>query len=106
MLNSIPSGKAGVYGSYSDWAERPGRFRSLGDGQVDFRSVFSKLAYYDFDNYPVLEWECCFKHPEAGAEEGAKFIKDHIIKITDKSFDDFTSNANEEELNKSILGIK
>jgi sugar phosphate isomerase/epimerase len=84
-----PNGRSGVYGGYQDWLERPGRFRSLGDGQIDFRRVFSKFAQYDFPGWAVLEWECCLKHPEDGAREGAAFIRDHIIRVTDRAFDDF-----------------
>lgn len=84
-----PSGRSGVYGGYQDWIDRPGRFRSLGDGQVNFKSIFSKMAQYDFPGWAVLEWECCLKHPEDGAREGAAFIKDHIIRVADKAFDDF-----------------
>ena len=101
----IPSGRAGVYGGYSDWIDRPGRFRSLGDGQVDFKGIFSRMAKYDFDGWPVLEWECCMKHPEDGATEGAKFIAEHIIRVTDKTFDDFAGGDADEEGNKRILGI-
>jgi len=100
------TGRSGVYGGYQDWINRPGRFRSLGDGQVDFKSVFSKLAQYDFDGWAVLEWECCIKHPEQGAKEGAPFIKDHIIKVTEKAFDDFASAGTNPELNKNVLGLK
>ena len=39
-----PSGRVGVYGGYQPWVERPGRFRSLGDGQVDFTQIFTLLA--------------------------------------------------------------
>jgi len=84
-----PSGRSGVYGGYQDWIDRPGRFRSLGDGQVNFKSIFSKLAQYDFPGWAVLEWECCLKHPEDGAREGAAFIKNHIIRVADRAFDDF-----------------
>jgi sugar phosphate isomerase/epimerase len=84
-----PSGRAGVYGGYQDWIDRPGRFRSLGDGQVNFKAIFSKLTQYDFPGWAVLEWECCLKHPEDGAREGAAFIKNHIIRVADKAFDDF-----------------
>lgn len=84
-----PSGRSGVYGGYQDWIDRPGRFRSLGDGQVNFKSIFSKLAQYDFPGWAVLEWECCLKHPEDGAREGAPFIKNHIIRVADRAFDDF-----------------
>ena len=83
------NGRSGVYGGYQDWLERPGRFRSLGDGQIDFRRVFSKFAQYDYPGWAVLEWECCLKHPEDGAREGAAFIRDHIIRVTDRAFDDF-----------------
>jgi sugar phosphate isomerase/epimerase len=99
------TGRSGVYGGYQDWVDRPGRFRSLGDGQVDFKQIFSKLAAYDFDGWAVLEWECCLKHPEDGAAEGAKFIADHIIRVTDKTFDDFADTGADEEKNKRILGL-
>lgn len=100
-----PTGKSGVYGGYQDWVDRPGRFRSLGDGQVDFKRIFSQLAAYDFDGWAVLEWECCLKHPEDGAREGAPFIKDHIIRVTERAFDDFAGAEANETLNKKILGI-
>lgn len=86
-----PSGRSGVYGGYQEWLDRPGRFRSLGDGQIDFRAIFSKLAQYDFPGWAVVEWECCIKHPEDGAREGAAFVRDRIIRVTDRSFDDFAS---------------
>ena len=99
------TGRSGVYGGYQGWVDRPGRFRSLGDGQVDFKSIFSKLAQYDYDGWAVLEWECCIKHPEQGAAEGAPFIKNHMIQITEKAFDDFASIGKNAKLNKKILGI-
>ena len=100
-----PTGKAGVYGGYLDWKDRPGRFRSPGDGQVDFKSIFSKLSQYGFDGWAVLEWECCIKSPEQGAKEGAKFITDHIIEVTEKSFDDFAGAEIDKEQIKKILGL-
>ena len=100
-----PSGKSGVYGGYEDWINRPGRFRSLGDGQIDFKNIFSKLSQYDFDGWAVLEWECCIKSPDQGAKEGVKFINDHIIEVTKQTFDDFAgSETNQEDINK-ILGL-
>ena len=101
-----PTGKQGVYGGYQNWIDRAGRFRSLGDGQVDFKSIFSKLTAYDFPGWAVLEWECCIKHPEDGAKEGAPFIKDHIIRVTEKAFDDFAGTGSDEAFNRKILGIK
>lgn len=99
------SGKQGVYGGYQSWVNRAGRFRSLGDGQVDFKSVFSKLTTYNYKGWAVLEWEDCLKNSEDGATEGAKFIKDHIIRVTDKAFDDFAGTSYNEALNKSVLGF-
>jgi sugar phosphate isomerase/epimerase len=100
-----PTGKQGVYGGYQSWVNRAGRFRSLGDGQVDFKSIFSKLATYDYKGWAVLEWECAIKNSEDGAKEGAEFIKDHIIRVTEKAFDDFASAGSDEGLNKKLLGI-
>jgi sugar phosphate isomerase/epimerase len=100
-----PTGKQGVYGGYQGWVERAGRFRSLGDGQVNFKSIFSKLAAYGYKGWAVLEWECAIKHPEAGAAEGAPFIKNHIIQVTEKAFDDFAGTGSDEQFNRKILGI-
>jgi sugar phosphate isomerase/epimerase len=99
------TGKSGVYGGYQDWAHRPGRFRSLGDGQVDFKSIFTKLTQYGYDGWAVLEWECAVKHPEQGAAEGAPFIKDHIIRVTEKAFDDFAATGKDAKFNKKVLGL-
>lgn len=100
-----PTGRSGVYGGYQSWINRPGRFRSLGDGQVDFKSIFSKMAQYDFAGWAVMEWECCIKHPEDGAKEGAPFIASHIIRVTEKAFDDFAGGGTDDAFNKRILGI-
>jgi sugar phosphate isomerase/epimerase len=100
-----PTGRQGVYGGYQNWVDRAGRFRSLGDGQVDFKAIFSKMAQYDFSGWAVMEWECALKHPEDGAKEGAVFIKDHIIRVTEKAFDDFASAGSDEAFNRRLLGI-
>lgn len=100
-----PNGRQGVYGGYGSWVERAGRFRSLGDGQIDFRAIFSRLAQYDYAGWAVLEWECCLKHPEDGAREGAEFIRRHIIRVADRAFDDFAgSNTNREQL-RALMGV-
>jgi sugar phosphate isomerase/epimerase len=100
-----PTGKQGVYGGYQPWLQRAGRFRSLGDGQVDFAGIFSKLAQYDYPGWAVLEWECCIKHPEDGAREGAAFIRDHIIRVAERAFDDFAGGNVDTAANKKMLGI-
>jgi sugar phosphate isomerase/epimerase len=101
-----PTGRQGVYGGYQSWINRAGRFRSLGDGQVDFGAVFSKLTAYDFDGWAVLEWECALKHPEDGAREGAQFIDAHLIRVTERAFDDFAGSGTDDAANRRILGLK
>lgn len=100
-----PTGRQGVYSGYQSWADRAGRFRSLGDGQVDFAAIFSKMAANDFDGWAVVEWECCLKHPEDGAREGATFVREHIIRVTEKAFDDFSGASTNETTNRRMLGI-
>jgi sugar phosphate isomerase/epimerase len=100
-----PSGRQGVYGGFQGWKERAGRFRSLGDGQVDFTAIFSKLTQHGYRGWAVLEWECCLKHPEQGAAEGAPFIRDHLIRVADKAFDDFAAAGTDEAANRRMLGI-
>lgn len=100
-----PTGRQGTFGGYQSWLNRAGRYRSPGDGQVDFKTIFSKLTQYDYAGWAVMEWECCIKHPEDGAKEGAEFIKKNIIRVTDKAFDDFASAGSDEQLNKKVLGL-
>jgi sugar phosphate isomerase/epimerase len=100
-----PTARQGVYGGYQSWTDRAGRFRSLGDGQVDFRSIFSKLAQYDFDGWAVLEWECALKDAETGAREGAAFIARHIIPVTARAFDDFAAAGTDAAANRRLLGL-
>jgi sugar phosphate isomerase/epimerase len=100
-----PTGRQGVYGGYQSWENRTGRFRSLGDGQVDFKAVFSKMATNNFDGWAVVEWECAIKHPEDGAREGAQFVKDHIIRVTEHAFDDFADGGADTALNAKMMGL-
>ncbi|MCH2095456.1 MAG: sugar phosphate isomerase/epimerase [Rhodobacteraceae bacterium] len=101
-----PTGRQGVYGGFQSWVDRAGRFRSLGDGQVDFKAVFSKMAANDFEGWAVVEWECALKHPEDGAREGAQFVRDHIIRVTDKAFDDFADGGADDAANRKMLGLE
>lgn len=100
-----PTGKQGVYGGFQSWVDRAGRFRSPGDGQVNFGAIFAKLAQYDYDGWAVVEWECCLKHPQAGAREGAAFVAKHIIRVTDKAFDDFAGGSRNHAQNRRMLGL-
>lgn len=101
-----PSGRQGVYGGFQSWINRAGRFRSLGDGQVNFAAIFSKLTQYGYDGWAVMEWECCIKSSAQGAEEGAPFIKRHIIQAAERSFDDFAGASTDNEAIQHLLGLK
>jgi sugar phosphate isomerase/epimerase len=100
-----PSGRQGVYSGFQPWINRAGRFRSLGDGQVEFGAIFSKLTQYGFDGWAVLEWECCIKDSEQGAAEGAAFIEAHIIKVARRAFDDFAASGVDQAANRKLLGL-
>ncbi len=100
-----PTGRQGVYGGFQPWIKRAGRFRSLGDGQVDFAAIFSKLTQYDFPGWAVLEWECCIKSSEQGAAEGAPFIARHIIEAAGRAFDDFAAAGVDRAANRRLLGL-
>jgi sugar phosphate isomerase/epimerase len=101
----LPTGRQGVYGGFQSWINRAGRFRSLGDGQVDFKGIFSKLTQYNFPGWAVLEWECCIKSAEQGAAEGAPFIAKHIIQAATTTFDDFASSGADQAANRRMLGL-
>ncbi len=100
-----PNGKKGAFGGYGDWIDRAGRYRSPGDGQIDFKTIFTKLTEYGCDVWAVMEWECCIKSPEQGAREGAPFIKNHIIEATQKTFDDFAGGEIDKQFLKNILNL-
>ena len=101
-----PTGRQGVYGGFQPWVDRAGRFRSPGDGQVDFKAIFSKLTAMGFDGWAVVEWECALKHPEDGAREGAQFVKDHIIRVTEQAFDNFAATGSDAAANRRMLGLE
>jgi len=101
-----PTGRQGAFGGYQSWLNRAGRYRSPGDGQIDFKTIFSKLTQYDYKGWAVMEWECVLKNAEDGAREGAKFIKDHIIRVTEKAFDDFAGQKTDEKFNRKLLGLE
>lgn len=101
----VPSARSGVYGGYQSWIDRPGRFRSLGDGQMDFAGIFSRLTRYGYGGWACLEWECCLKNNEDGAREGAAFIARHIIKVTERAFDAGMASGRDDARNARILGF-
>jgi len=100
------SPRTGFWGGYQDWPTRAGRFRSLGDGDIDFGAVFSKLAEIDYAGWAVVEWECCIKHPDQGAAEGAAFVAEHIIEAQERAFDaNMQARGADEARNRRILGL-
>ncbi|MCZ8122381.1 MAG: sugar phosphate isomerase/epimerase [Magnetospirillum sp.] len=101
----VPSAQSGVYGGYADWRARPGRFRNPGDGQVDFKAIFARLAGIGYDGWATLEWECCFKSAEQGAREGAPFIRAHMIDAPARAFDAPLRRKLDDATLDRILGI-
>ncbi len=101
-----PTGRQGVYSGYQDWANRAGRFRSVGDGQVDFKSIFAKLTHYGYDYWAVLEWECCLKSPQQGARESVDYINSYLIEPPNYAFDDFAEDAESGSQIKTLLGLE
>ncbi|MEM8665274.1 MAG: sugar phosphate isomerase/epimerase [Pseudomonadota bacterium] len=102
-LRSTP--KQGVYSGFAEWPDRAGRFRSLGDGDIDFKAIFSQLAVHNYDRWAVIEWECAIKHKDDGAREGAIFIKDHIINVSTSTFDDFVGQGADMKAVNRALGL-
>jgi sugar phosphate isomerase/epimerase len=100
-----PSVESGAYGGYQDWLDRPGRFRSVGDGQIDFRGIFDRLTRHGYDGWAVLEWECCLKNSNDGAREGARFISEHVIRVSERSFDAAQDASMSPEKLDRVLGI-
>lgn len=101
------SARTGFWGGYQNWPTRAGRFRSPGDGDIDFGAIFSKFHEIDYEGWAVLEWECCIKHPDQGATEGAKFITDHLIQVQSRAFDANMRDAGANEpFNRRVLGLK
>jgi sugar phosphate isomerase/epimerase len=100
-----PTGRQGVYSGFAPWPQRAGRFRSLGDGQVDFAGIFSKLTLYGYGSWAVLEWECALKDPLAGAREGAEFIAAHIIPVSGTSLDAYMKQEADQAACRRALGL-
>ena len=100
-----PDGRVGVYGGYQGWQDRAGRFRSTGDGDVDFGGIFTLFSKYRYQGWATLEWECCFKDSQQGAEEGAPFIAAHMITPPEKAFDDFAGGEVDMHSVRKALGL-
>ncbi|MCA8942066.1 MAG: sugar phosphate isomerase/epimerase [Planctomycetes bacterium] len=101
-----PDGRTGVYGGYQGWQDRAGRFRSPGDGEVDFGAIFSLLSKFGYDGWAVVEWECCFKDAAQGAAEGAPFVMSHMIEPPETAFDDFAGAERDEGAIRRVLGLE
>lgn len=101
-----PNGRVGVYGGYQPWKDRAGRFRSTGDGDVDFTGIFTLFCKYGYEGWATIEWECCFKDSSQGAEEGAPFVVAHMIKPAGKAFDDFAGGDIDKTAVRRALGLE
>ena len=101
-----PDGRTGIYGGYQSWQNRAGRFRSTGDGEVDFVGIFTELTKHGYAGWAVIEWECCFKDSQQGAEEGAPFIMSHMIKPPERAFDDFAGGEVDQGAVRRALGLE
>ncbi|KAH8812514.1 xylose isomerase-like protein [Xylogone sp. PMI_703] len=102
----LPDARQGVYGGYSSWMDRAGRFRALGDGQVQFKGIFTRLVKYGYNGWAILESECAFKDKIACAAEGVKFIESHIFPVAETSFDDFAASQISNDSIDKLLGIQ
>jgi hypothetical protein len=84
---------------------------NTGGDKIDFfvnpsqNQAGSTSTANDCSGWAVVEWECCLKHPEDGAREGAQFVSDHIIRVTERAFHDFADGGTDEEANRKMLGI-
>lgn len=101
-----PNGRTGVYGGYQSWKNRAGRFRSTGDGEVDFSGIFTQFTKYGYEGWATIEWECCFKDGQQGAEEGAPFVLAHMIQPAAKAADDFAGGAVDKAAVRRALGLE
>lgn len=112
----VPTPEGGVYSSYYPWNKRQGRFRSLGDGQIDYAAVIALLQSLGLDLWAILEWEdCAGKGWNQGVREGAKFIQAWMdgteapaqtpAEASSDVFDDFAGGGEDFDLLSEILGI-
>jgi sugar phosphate isomerase/epimerase len=100
-----PTGRQGVYGGYQGWVNAPAASGRSATARSISARCFSKMTANDFDGWAVVEWECALKHPEDGAREGAEFVKAHIIRVTEKAFDDFADAGTDDAANRRMLGL-
>jgi len=100
-----PTGRQGVYGGYQSWVNRAGRFRSLGDGQVDFAAIFQSSASTGLTAGRCSNGSAPSSPPSRALQRGAPFIASHIINVTEKAFDDFAATGMDKAANRRILGL-
>lgn len=113
----LPNGWSGAYGGYQPWKKRPGRFRSTGDGQIDYLAIFNLLKQLGITGlWSTVEWECAFKSWLQGVAEAATCVQHWMDgkaapptaepAASDDTFDDFVGGGEEDpELIAKILGI-
>ena len=101
-----PNGRKGVYGGYQSWVNRAGRFRSLGDGQVDFSAIFSKLTQYGFRRLGGAGVGVLHQGQRAGRGRGRAVHRARTSSRSAKrAFDDFAASGVDHATNRRMLGL-
>jgi sugar phosphate isomerase/epimerase len=113
----IPTGESDAYGSYLPWQNRPGAFRSTGDGQIDHQRIFDLVGReLKLPVWATVEWECKTKGWSQGVREAVEFCRAWLnqtqipertaAEVTNEVFDDFVGGGGIDlELISEILGI-
>jgi len=101
-FNPRPAARACM--AVQSWIDRGRTLPLAGRRQVNFKAIFSKLTQYH------IRWRCscgncCLSTRGRRPAEGAKVIADHIIRVTDKAFDDFAGAGADVAANRRMLGV-
>ncbi|OGI95208.1 AP endonuclease [Candidatus Nomurabacteria bacterium RIFCSPLOWO2_01_FULL_42_17] len=82
--------EAGVFGGHTEFHNpiRAWDFKSLGHGNVDFRSIIRALNYIKYTGPLSVEWEDGGMDREHGARESAEFLKKLDFSTSDIVFDE------------------
>ena len=99
------SGRSGVYGGYESWIIAPAASARSATARSISPPSSRGWPSTTTTHGQCSSWECALKHPEDRAREGAEFIKSHIVRVTDRAFDDFAGSGADEAANRRILGL-
>ncbi|OGJ72152.1 hypothetical protein A2424_05950 [Candidatus Peribacteria bacterium RIFOXYC1_FULL_54_13] len=114
----IATAESDAYGSFLPWSERPGCFRSTGDGQIDYQRIFDLLGReLKLGLWATVEWEDCRgKGWTQGTREAVHFVNAWLNQTpppaktmpeaSGETFDDFVGGGEANPvLLAEILGI-